>query len=458
MGGAGASSGRSCARTLNDELLTINTARNNTRTTNLVCISYRFTITPASSLKYRPVIRPILTTFKLLLSKIQHNTMRARKLLMIPGPIEFEPEVMQTMAVPTPSHVAPNFIEVFGHALELMREVWLCPSGQPFIIAGTGTLAMDIAGSNLVENGDQALVISTGYFGDRYAELLTRYGADVDILEAGTGDIVPMEEIEAQLKKKDYKLMTFTHVDTSTAVLNDAKSIGALGKKYDVLTILDGVCSVAGEEIRQEEWGIDIVLTASQKAIGVPPGLALLVASPKAMAAFEARKTPVGNYYADWSNWLPIMKAYEERKPSYFGTPAVNLVMALEKSLELILKEGMENRFRKHEKVGKAFRAAIRALGLDMIPVDEGICANTLSAPCYPEGVAGNELLGNIGQEGVILAGGLLPDIKGKYFRVGHMGSVNRSDLLATIGAIESGLSKCGYKFEPGSGLKAINF
>jgi alanine-glyoxylate transaminase / serine-glyoxylate transaminase / serine-pyruvate transaminase len=382
--------------------------------------------------------------------------MKGRKLLMIPGPIEFEPEVMQAMAIPTPSHVDPDFIETFGHALEMMRAVWLCPSGQPFIIAGTGTLAMDMAGANLIENGDNALVISTGYFGERYAELLKRYGANVDILKAPLGDIVPLEQVEAQLRQKKYKLMTFTHVDTSTAVLNDAKSLGALGLKYDVLTILDGVCSVAGEEIRQEEWGIDVVLTASQKAVGVPPGLALLVASPKAMQAFESRKSPVGNYYCDWSNWLPIMKAYENRTPSYFGTPAVNLIMALEVSLEKILKEGLENRFNRHRLTGQAFRSAIRALGLKMIPVNEAVSANTLSAPYYPEGVAGAKLLKTISSEGVIVAGGLLPEIKSSYFRIGHMGAVNQSDLLATIGAIEAGLQHCNYPFEIGTGIKAI--
>ncbi len=382
--------------------------------------------------------------------------MKARKLLMIPGPIEFEPEVMQAMAMPTPSHVAPNFIECFGHALEQMREVWLCPSGQPFIIAGTGTLAMDIAGSNLIESGDHALVVSTGYFGERYAELLKRYGANVDIMKAPLGDIVAMDEVEAQLQKKKYKLMTFTHVDTSTAVLNDAKSIGALGQKYDVLTILDGVCSVAGEEIRQEEWGLDVVLTASQKAIGVPPGLALLVVSPKAMRVYENRKSPVANYYADWGNWLPIMKAYENRTPSYFGTPAVNLIMALEASLKNILNEGMENRFKRHLKVGTAFRKAMKALGLDIIPVNDTVAANTLSAPYFPEGVGGGDLLSTILKEGVILAGGLLPEIRTKYFRIGHMGSVNRADLLATVGAIESGLAACNFDFDAGVGLKAV--
>lgn len=381
--------------------------------------------------------------------------MKARKLLMIPGPIEFEPEVMQAMSVPTTSHVAPDFIESFGSSLEMMRAVWQSPSGQPFILAGTGTLAMDLAGSNLIEPGDNALVISTGYFGERFANLLKRYGANVDILKAPVGDIVPIDEVEEKLKAKNYKLLTFTHVDTSTAVLNDPKPFGELGKKYNVLTVLDGVCSVAGEEIRQDEWGIDIVLTASQKAIGVPPGLALLVASKKAMETWKNRKTPVGNYYADWGNWLPIMEAYEARNPSYFGTPAVNLVLALETSLKIILKEGMENRFQRHQKIAKAFRSAISALGLNMIPVNESVAANTLSAPCYPDGVEGGNLLPEITKNGVIMAGGLLADIKSKYFRIGHMGSVNQSDILSSIAAIESALLACGSSIKPGIGLKA---
>ncbi len=380
--------------------------------------------------------------------------MKGRKLLMIPGPIEFEPEVLQILGSPTTSHVAPDFIESFGKSLEMMKEVWLCPSGQPFIIAGSGTLAMDLAGANLIEPGDNVLVISTGYFGERYAELLKRYGASVKILRSEIGDIVPIDKIEDVLKSGKFKILTFTHVDTSTAVLVDPKPIGELCQKYNVLSILDGVCSVAGEEIRQEEWGIDVALTASQKAIGVPPGLALLVASEKAMNTWKNRKAPVGNYYADWGNWLPIMTSYAERKPSYFGTPAVNLVHALEKSLDLILKEGMENRFNRHHKIASAFRLAIKSLGMNMIAKNDTISANTLSAPYYPEGLNGSEFLSGVTNSGVIIAGGLLGDIKSKYFRVGHMGSVNQGDILTTIGALESALMAADYQFEIGTGIK----
>lgn len=375
---------------------------------------------------------------------------------MIPGPIEFDPAVMRAMGAPTTSHVAPSFIESFGKSLEMMREVWMAPSGQPFIIAGTGTLAMDIAGANLTEPGDKVLVILTGYFGDRYAELLKRYGAEVTVLKAETGGVVSPETIESELKKGTYKLLTFTHVDTSTAVLVDPKPIGELGKKYGVLTILDGVCSVAGERIMQEEWGIDIALTASQKAIGVPPGLALLVVSKRAMETWRNRKTPVANYYADWGNWLPIMEAYEQRRPSYFGTPAVNLVAALEVSLGLILKEGMENRFLRHESTGRAFRAAMRAMGLGMVPLQEGYAANTLTAPRYPAGVDAAAFLKAISSADVIVAGGLLPEIRNEYFRVGHMGQVNRNDIVSTVCAVETALLACGHRCQSGAGVSAL--
>jgi len=381
--------------------------------------------------------------------------MKNRKLLMIPGPIEFTPEVMRAMGMPTASHVAPNFVEAFGQALERLREVFLCPSGQPFVVAGSGSLAMDMAAANLVEPGDKALVVNTGYFGDRFAAILTRYGAEVTQVRApAIGDAPPLDEVEAALAEAQFKVMTITHVDTSTAVAADVQGLSALGQRYGTLVVVDGVCSVAGEEMRQEEWGIDLALTASQKAIGVPPGLALVVAGPRAMDVYHQRKTPVLNYYADWTQWLPIMKAYEERRPSYYGTPPVNLIWALNVSLGQILKEGMEARFARHGWLSDALKAGITALGLTQVPVSAGRTATTLTAPYYPEGVDAT-MLKHVGEAGVILAGGLHPEIKAKYFRIGHMGAVSPSDILTTIGAVEHGLAQAGYDFEFGAGLAA---
>ncbi len=381
--------------------------------------------------------------------------MKGRKLLMIPGPIEFTPEVLQAMGMATTSHIAPNFIEAFGQALERLRQVFLCPNGQPFIIAGSGTLAMDMPAANLIEPGDKALVVNTGYFSDRFTTILERYGAAVTQVHApAIGDAPSLEEVETALKEGHYKLMAVTHVDTSTAVGTDLQSLAALGHAHGTLVVVDGVCSVAGEAMYQEEWGIDLALTASQKAIGVPPGLALVVAGPRAMHAFHKRKTAVGNYYADWNEWLPIMEAYEARRPSYFGTPPVNLIWALNVSLGQILEEGLEARFARHRRLSEAFKAAVTALGLKQVPVSLNKTATTLTAPYYPQGVD-HTLLRHINEAGVILAGGLHPAIKGQYFRVGHMGAVTASDILITVGAIEQGLARAGYKFEPGAGLAA---
>lgn len=381
--------------------------------------------------------------------------MKDRTLLMIPGPIEFEPAVLAALGAPTTSHVAPAFIDAFGQALERMRDVFLCPDGQPFVVAGSGTLAMDLAGANLIEPGDRALVYNTGYFGDRYGALLERYGASVTHLRAPVGGRPDLDDVAQALDQAEYKLMTVTHVDTSTGVRADVQALAGLARECDTLLVVDGVCSVAGEELRMTDWGVDVALTASQKAISVPPGLALLVAGPRAMAAFRGRETPVPNYYADWANWLPIMEAYEGRRPSYFGTPAVNLIWALNVSLGQILGEGMEARFARHRTLSRACKSAMAALRLGQVPLEPEFAANTMTAPRYPAGIGAADLLPRIKSAGVILAGGLHPQIKAEYFRIGHMGPTNAGDVLATVGAVERGLAGAGYEFDPGVGVAA---
>lgn len=382
---------------------------------------------------------------------IRKHAMKNRTLLMIPGPIEFDPAVLSAMGAPTASHLAPNFIEAFGQALERTRTLFQCPDGQPFVLAGTGTLGMDTACANLVEHGDAALVVNTGYFGDRIGNILERYGAQVTHVKAAPGGHPALEEVENALKKDRYKILTITQVDTSTGVLANVRELAALGRRYGALVVVDGVCSLAGEYLRMSEWGVDVAFTASQKAVGVPPGLALLVAGPRALEAFRTRKTPVGSYYADWSNWLPVMQAYEARKTAYFGTPAVNLVFALNVSLGQILQEGLEARFARHARISRAVKAGIAALGMGQVPLDDAIAAHTMTAPRFPAGVNGADLLPQVSKAGVTLAGGLHAAIKNEYFRIGHMGAVTLGDALATLGAIEVALAACGYQFQPGS-------
>ncbi len=300
------------------------------------------------------------------------------------------------------------------------------------------------------------MVISTGYFGQRFKDILDRYGANTTVLEVPPGEVVSLEAIEKELKARKYKALTFTHIDTSTGVLVDPEPIARLAQKYGALSILDGVCSVAGEEIDQDKWGLDVVLAGSQKAIGVPPGLALLVASQKAMEVWKNRRTPVQNYYADWSNWLPVMSAYEARRPSYFGTPAVNLIVALETSLKIICKEGLDQRVKRHQTLAKAFRAGIKALDLEILPKSESIAASTLTAVYYPKGINGAALLSKVASSNVLLAGGLLSEIKASYFRIGHMGSVSANDLIAVLGALERALLELNHDTEAGKSLQAF--
>jgi alanine-glyoxylate transaminase/serine-glyoxylate transaminase/serine-pyruvate transaminase len=381
--------------------------------------------------------------------------MKNRTLLMIPGPVEFEPAVLTAMGEPTTSHLAPEFIEAFSQALQDMRRVFESPSGQPLVLAGSGTLAMDCAGANLVQPGDKALVVDTGYFSERFAVILERYGAQVTRISTSPGSRPSLEQVKAALEADSFKLLTITHVDTSTAIIAEVEQIAALGRKYGVLVVVDGVCSVAGEQLNMDAWGLDLALTASQKAIGVPPGLALLMIGPRALEAFKKRTSPVLNYYADWTNWLPIMQAYETLKTSYFGTPPVNLIFALNVSLQQILAEGLPARVARHITISQACKAGIHALGLSQVPLRSEYAAHTLTAPRYPIGVNGPEFLARVLQSGVTLAGGLLPAIRSEYFRIGHMGAVTPGDVLATISAIETALASCGYEFTPNAGVEA---
>jgi alanine-glyoxylate transaminase/serine-glyoxylate transaminase/serine-pyruvate transaminase len=362
---------------------------------------------------------------------------------MIPGPIEIDDSVVRTLGRPPKGHLDPDFIETFGRALERMRQVFQAPKGHPFIVAGSGTFAMEMAVANVIEPGDRAVVADIGYFGGRMADILERHGAEVQRVAAPPGAVPSNADVAKSLD--GVKVLAITHVDTSTAVRNDVRTLAALGRERGALVIVDGVCSIGGEELAQEEWGVDIALTASQKAIGAPPGLALLVASDRALAAWRARKHKVASYNADFASWLPIMEAYEARQPKYFATPATNLVEALDESLRLLLEDGMAKRVARHRRTANAFRAAWKALELRVLPTSNDHAATTLSAVFYPDGVDA-ALIGAVREEGVIIAGGLHPELGAKYFRVGHMGGCSASDILDTVGAIERALAKLGYR------------
>ncbi|NLY68113.1 MAG: alanine--glyoxylate aminotransferase family protein, partial [Tissierellia bacterium] len=375
--------------------------------------------------------------------------MKNKKLVMIPGPTPVARSIQDQMGRETVAFGDPAFIEDFKEVIKDLKEIFKT-SGEAFVVAGTGTLAMEMGIANVAKEGDNVLVVSNGFFGDRYKELCERKGLNVDVISAEWGTTVTPEEIDNKLKEKVYKAVTVTHVDTSTGVCAPVAEIGEVVKKYeDTVLIVDGVCATAAEPEYLDEMGIDVLITGSQKALGVPPGLALVFAGKKAL---ERRKSlgTIRDYYVDFEKWIPIMN-----DPSkYFGTPPVNLIWALKEALKIIKEEGVENRYERHRKVARAMQAALEELGFKILAEKEHR-AVTLSNVLYMDGIEDAEFRKVLAEEGVVVAGGLGP-YAGKMFRLGHMGNIDSHYLVSTIAAIERTLYRLGKTDVIGKGVSTL--
>lgn len=371
------------------------------------------------------------------------------KLTMIPGPIEFSDEVLYGMATPSQAHTSPEFTKTFQSALVNLRKLFKSTDSkaQPYVIAGSGTLGWDIVGANLVNPGDNVLVLSTGFFSDSFSDCLKVYDANVDVVTAEVGDAVPLDKIEQQLKSKSYSAITITHVDTSTAVISDVEKIASLVKKTspETLIVVDGVCSIGVEDLEFDKWGIDYALTASQKAIGVPAGLSISFASERAVSK-ALNRSKDSSFYASLKKWTPIMQAYESGKPAYFATPAVQTVTALKVALDQILSESLDQRLAKHQQTSDKFKGDLNELGIKILPVSNGVAAHGLTAAYFPESINGPDFLGKLASKGFTVAAGIHKALPGKYFRVGHMShSVYNGHVDQLTNAIKETLLELGY-------------
>src|SRR5664280_2267243 len=270
-------------------------------------------------------------------------------LTMIPGPTPVHPRILAALARPTVSHVAPAFVKEFREALDAFRGLCQSASGQPFVVSGAGTLAMEMALVNVVAPGEKILVISHGYFGDRYADLAGAFGISCDVLRSEWGRAVPPEELARKRAEGKYAAVTITHVDTSTGTASPVEDYVRLLRGRDELVILDGVCATGGIDEPFDRWGIDVLLTAAQKAIGAPPGLALCLFSKRAMERRRSRAS-VPAYYADINRWLAVM----EDPGRYYSTPCVNEIVALGEALRIVHEEGLPARFARHHPIASA--------------------------------------------------------------------------------------------------------
>lgn len=371
-----------------------------------------------------------------------------RKIVMIPGPTPTVRSIQDQMGRDTCAFGDPEFVKDYKWVIENLKTLMDC-SGQAFVIAGSGSLAMEMAIANNTKAGDNLLIVSHGYFGDRFIDVAKRKNLNVDVIQSQWGKIVPIDQIEKKLSEKHYAAMTVSHVDTATGVLAPIEEIGKMmhEKFPDTIYIVDGVAATAGARSYVDSMHIDVLLTASQKAFGVCPGLALVFAGEKSLARRKSLGETIPEYFVDYEKWIPIM----DDPSKYFATPAVNLIWAMKESLQIIMDEGLENRFARHEKQGAAMRAALRYLGFEIL-AEAGHEAPTLSNVLYMDGVDDNKFRSMVQEEGIIVAGGL-GAYAGKMFRIGHMGNADIHDLVCALAAIERTLYRLGVPVKLGSSV-----
>ena len=375
-----------------------------------------------------------------------------RKIVMIPGPTPVVRSIQDQMARETCAFGDSEFVKDYKEVIDGVRNLFQC-DGQAFVLAGSGTMVMEMAIPNPAKRGDNILVVSHGFFGDRFLDAIKRKGINVDVMQSEWGKVFCAEEIDKKLSEKDYAAVTVTHVDTATGAKADIESIGQMMKKHpNTIYIVDGVAASAGIDERMTDMNIDIILTGSQKAFGVAPGIAILCANQKSLARRKELGETIPEFYVDYEKWLPIMN-----DPSkYFGTPPINLVWAMKESLRIINEEGIQNRYARHIKNAKAMRSALTALGFKIL-AEEGHQAETLSNVLYMDGVDDVTFRNLVQEEGIIVAGGLAA-YAGKMFRIGHMGNVDTHDLVSSVAAIERTLYRMGImkKEELGKGVAAL--
>lgn len=369
--------------------------------------------------------------------------MRNQEMLLIPGPTPVVDSIYDAIAQETRGHTDSRFVAIYKNTIEKTKEM-LKTDGEVFVISGSGTVAMEMALVNTVAAGEKLLVISHGYFGDRFIKLGNAFGIEVEVLQAEWGTQVSPSVVEAKLVNGNFKAVTITHADTSTGVAANLDVLVPIIKKHGALVILDGVCATAAmeEDMSRQYHGsdgkIDVILTGSQKAIGVPPGLAIVAFNQTALAA-RAKMERVPAYYCDIYNWIPIMND----PGKYFATPPVNLIYAYAEGMRLVLEEGMERRYQRHTAFGKAVRSALAVYGMKAL-ANEEVASATLSCILYPDGMEDAAFRSSLAKKGVIVAGALA-HLAGKAFRIGHMGNTTEQMLENAVVLIGETMNELGY-------------
>ncbi len=367
--------------------------------------------------------------------------------MFTPGPTMVPPDVLLAEAAPLIHHRTPQFSGILREVGEALKELFGA-AGDVYIVTGSGTASMEAAIANTCSAGDKAICVRGGKFGERWSELASAYRCEVVDVDTEWGRSFSAEQAQELLElHPDAAVLCVTHSETSTGALTDVEAIASLTRNSDTLLVVDAITSIGVHRVEMDRWGADVVVAGSQKGCMVPPGLSFIAASPRAWEAVEASTSP--RYYLDMramkKNWSKYQTPY---------TGPVSLVRALHEALAMMREEGLENLYERHRRLAEASRAAMQAIGLVLVAEHP---ANGVTAVWGPEGVDTGKLTRKMRDEyGVTIAGGQ-GHLKGKIFRIGHMGYVSEDDLLICISSIERALRDLGYDFEFGAALSTAH-
>jgi len=357
--------------------------------------------------------------------------------LFTPGPTPVPPEVLAASAEPMVHHRGPDFREIYARTLSRLKDVYRTES-DVLLFTASGTGAMESAVANLTEAGQRVAVVSHGSFGERWVAICERYGLDVHAIRYEWGESPDPDEVGAAVRESGAEIVFCQQSDTSTGVVSDVRGIReAVG---DVTLVVDAISSLGAVPLETDAWGIDVVISGSQKALMSPPGLAMASVPEHVLAKAKPPRT----FYFDWR---ANKKAQDVLDAAF--TPAVSLIRSLDVALGLILDDGLEAAFERHVRLGRAARAGVKAMGLELFsPDDDG--AAVVTAIRAPEGIDSDELLLHLrDRHGVTLAPGQA-HLKGKIFRIGHIGWFDVFDIATALAAIELSLTELGAEIERG--------
>ena len=369
------------------------------------------------------------------------------RFLFGPGPSLVTPRVMRALAAPVLGHLDPQFVAIMDDVRARLARVFRAPEGSLVLaVSGTGTSGMEAAVANLVEPGRRALVVVTGYFGERLVDMCGRYGADVVRVDGEWGRAIDPAAVEARLRDGRFDLVAVVHAETSTGVENPVAQIAALARAHGALTLADMVTSLGGQKADMAAWGVDACYSGTQKCIGAPSGLAPIAFAP---AALEKR-VACRSFYLD----LGLLEDYWVKR-KYHHTMSASLIYALNEALAAIEEEGLETRWARHELAHAMFASAVDAMGLGLLP-PAGQRLRTLNATRIPSGVDDAAVRKELRETFNIEIGAGMGPLAGKIWRIGLMGAgATPTHVLLLVSALEAAVSRTGHTMTPGAGIAA---